>query len=366
MVRQLKEAFAFYKDGCWKVDIGALGIVRRAGVHVVRFVSTTLSSFSQHRCGLHAAGLTYYSILGFVPVLCLLMVCAKTCGVDHLAREKVNAQIDGFITQIETGQRESEELAAAAPREADAAAQSKVDEKVRMARYKVEASKDLAQQVRKFSNETFDRIEEVDLSKLGWFGLAFLAWTVVSTLGQVETSFNEIWVVKKDRPIWFKFPLYLFIVVVLPILASVALSMPILRVVKTSLDATLGATSYTKWVGDALIALITSRLFGFVITLSFASLAFALLLKLMPFHKVGFRSALKAGIVTTLLTGGWMKLCTSAGVGIAKSSAMYGSFAALPILLAWIYMSWQLVLLGSCMTYAFDCVHYGRPLLADS
>ncbi len=366
MIQKFKNIFAFYDGGCWQVDLENAGFLRRAGVQVIRFVSTTLSSFSKHRCGLHAAGLTYYSILGFVPVLCLLMVCAKMCGVDHLAREKVNEQIDGFIVQIETGQKEAAEAAAAAPREADAAAQSAVDEKVSLARYKAEASKDLAKQVRKFSNETFDRIEKVDLSTLGWIGLALLAWTVVSTLGQVETSFNEVWLVKKDRPVWFKFPLYIFIVVVLPILATIALSMPILRVVKASLDATLGATSYTKWVGDALVSLLTSRLFGFIITLTFASFAFALLLKLMPFRKVGFRSALKAGAMTTLLVGGWMKLCTSAGVGIAKSSAMYGSFAALPILLAWIYMSWQIVLLGSCMSYAFECVHNGSPVLADS
>ena len=60
-----------------------------------------------------------------------------------------------------------------------------------------------------------------------------------------------------------------------------------------------------------------------------------------------------------------MKLCTSAGVGISRTSAMYGSFAAVPILLAWIYMNWQLILLGSCMSYAFECVHRGSPVLSD-
>ena len=33
--------------------------------------------------------------------------------------------------------------------------------------------------------------------------------------------------------------------------------------------------------------------------------------------------------------------------------AMYGSFAFLPIVLAWLYMSWQIVLLGECMVRAF-------------
>lgn len=364
MVDKLKSAIAFFREGLWQIDVDALGFFRRVGVNALRFASATLKSFTGHPTGLHAAGLTYFTILGFVPVLCLLMVCAKMCGVDHMARDKINEQIDAFIAQVEEGQAKAVDAAAAAPREKTEAAQAATDEKARVADLKAEATKDLARQVRAFSNETFDRIAKVDLSTLGWIGFAMLMWTVVSTLGQVESSFNEVWSVGKARPIWLKFPLYLFVVVVLPIVATLALSMPILRVVKSVLDATLGATSYTKWAGDALVSLLTSRLFGFAVTLTFASLAFAMLLKLMPYHKVRFRTAMEAGMITAILTGAWMRLCTSAGVGIAKSSAMYGSFAALPIVLAWIYVSWQIVLLGSCMSYAFECIHSRRLLRA--
>jgi len=238
-------------------------------------------------------------------------------------------------------------------------------EKAKEAIYKAKASKDLALQARKFSNEMFDRIDKVDLTTLGWIGFAVLMWTVISTLGHVETAVNEVWLVKKHRPFWRKLYVYLFIVVVLPVFMSLAVSLPILRVVKAALDATLGATSYTRWVGDALIYLIMSRPFGFFVTLVFSSLTFAVLLKMMPNCRVDFRSSFRAGVFTALLVGGWMRLCTTAGVGISKSGAMYGSFAAVPIVLAWIYMSWQLVLLGSCMSYAFECVHRGTPVLPD-
>ena len=395
MIKKVKEICAFCNEGCWQVDLGAYGFLRRAGVHVLRFISTTLKSFSDHRCGLHAAGLTYFSILGFVPVLCMLMVCAKACGVGNFARDKINEQIDAFITRVEEGQKKAEaqaaavplevavavtnapaEVAAPAPQESAAEAERANDaekandagnaedaEKAKEAIYKAKASRDLALQVRQFSNEMFDQIDKVNLSTLGWIGFAMLMWTVVSTLGQVETTMNEIWYVRKGRAIWRKFVVYLVIVIALPVFLSLAMSLPIIRVAKVALDATLGATSYTRWVGDSLVNLLTSRLFGFFITLFFASLAFAVLLKVMPNRHVSFRSSFRAGIFTALLVGGWMKLCTTAGVGISKVSAMYGSFAVLPIFLAWIYMSWQLVLLGSCMSYAFECVHRGSPEL---
>ena len=467
MIKKLKGALAFYNGGCWKVDLRAFGFFRRAGVTFIRFISTTISNFGEHRCGLHAAGLTYFTILGFVPVLCLLMVCAKACRLDNFARDKINEQIDAFITQVEERQQKAAAKVAAIPHEVvvavtdeetanavkeqkdespkgDAEPQNKEnapaegatsqkkenapaegatsqkqevatanaeqpqkkepviaeaatpqkkedkehgnaadeavprqeqekapqkltdeEEKAKEAIYEAKASKDLALQARKFTNETFDKIDKVDLTTLGWIGFAVLMWTVVSTLGHVETAVNEVWLVKKPRPIWRRFFVYLFVVIVLPIFLSLAVSLPILRLAKTALDATLGATSYTRWVGDALVNLITSRLFGFCMAMTFSSLAFAILLKAMPNRPVRFGSAFRAGICTALLVGGWMKLCTSAGVGIAKSGAMYGSFAAVPIVLAWIYMSWQLVLLGSCMSYAFECVHRGTPVLSD-
>ena len=379
MIKKVKEACAFCSEGCWQVDLGAYGFLRRAGVHVLRFFSTTLKSFSDHRCGLHAAGLTYFTILGFVPVLCMLMVTAKACGVGNFARDKINEQIDAFITRVEEGQKEAEAQAAAVPQEvavavtngtaevaAPALQESDIDaEKAKEAIYKAKASKDLALQARKFSNEIFDKIDKVDLTTLGWIGFAVLMWTVISTLGHVETAVNEIWLVKKSRPMWRKVYVYLFIVIVLPVFMSLAVSLPILRLVKTALDATLGATSYTKWVGDALVNLIMSRLFGFFITLAFSSLAFAVLLKMMPNCRVGFRSSFRAGVFTALFVGVWMRLCTSAGVGISNSGAMYGSFAVVPIVLAWVFMSWQLILLGSCMSYAFECVHRGSPVLSD-
>ena len=45
-----------------------------------------------------------------------------------------------------------------------------------------------------------------------------------------------------------------------------------------------------------------------------------------------------------------MKLCAVAQVGISKSSAIYGSFSFLPIVLAWVYVSWEIVLLGAAFS----------------
>ena len=321
---RLRVAAAFVREGVWRADPASLGVLRRTGVLLLRFCLTARASYMRHPCGLHAAGLAYFTVLAFVPVLCLLMVFAKACGAGAFARAEINARLDTMLVQLDEG---------------------------------AEAKRALARQARAASNDLFDRIDTFDVGTLGWLGLGMLLWTVVSTFSQVETSMNAIWGVSRARSAGRRCLLYLFISLVLPLLVAFALSLPVLRGVRIVLDATLGATSYTKWVGDAFVALVTSRTFGFFVSFAFSSASFAFVLKVVPNRAVQTRAALEGGVLTAALFSGVVRACTSAGVGIARSSALYGSFAAVPILLAWIYMSWQVVLLGSCLTYALQCLH---------
>ncbi len=349
---RLENLKTFLSEGIWEIDASALSFWKRRWLNCLKFFLATSSGFSKHRCALHAAGLTYYSLMSLVPVLCLLIILARACGAGDFARDKINSSIDQMIVNFEKGPEKLPEF-------------MKKNQSPEQIEVKRQAAQDFAKQVRQMSNDLFDRIAQLNLRKVGIFGVAMLLWTVVSTFGMVEHSFNEVWEVTKPRPLWRKFLLYAVVALVLPLLVMLSLSMPILHVVQTVLDATLGASSYTKWVGDALMAIINSRLFGIAFTLLFTIAAFTFILNFMPHRKVSFRASLNAGIITAILFGGWMKLCAIAQVGIAKSNAMYGSFAVLPIILAWLYMSWQIILLGSNMTYAFECIHSGRRPGAD-
>ena len=298
-----------------------------------------VQGFLDNHCSLHAAGLTYFSMLALIPVLCCIVVFAKMAHVDHYAREQLNAQIDAFITNIEKGQ--DSELAKLAPQDEEKAKKKRI------------AAEEFAHQARDFSDKLFSRIEKFDVRKMGWIGFALLLWTVISSLGQVEVCLNEIWDVEKPRPIWKKAYLYIFVATVMPILAILAMSMPILNVVKDVIVATMGSTWLTKWVSDGLVWFIEFWAFKLLITLGFASLAFGYFFWVLPNCKVRWSHAWYGGLITAVLFGAVMKLCAIAQVGIAKSSALYGSFAFFPIILAWFYMSWQVILLGGCMVRAY-------------
>ena len=308
---------------------------------VVRWGRSVVKDFLGCHCSLHAAGLTYFSMLAMIPVLCCILVLAKAAHVDRFARAQIDAQIDALITSVEQGQKEI------TPEEAE-----KDPEKARELKKKI-AAEEFAAQARQFSDKLFEKIDKFDVGRLGWIGFAMLLWTVISSLGQVEVSVDEIWGVEKARPIWKKAYLYLFVATVMPVLATLAASMPVLNVVKDVIVATAGATWLTKWVSDGLVWFIDFWAFRLLVSIGFASLAFGYFLWVMPNCKVGFRHAWYGGILTAVLFGAVLKLCAVAQVGIAKSSALYGSFAFLPIVLAWFYMSWQVILLGACFVRAF-------------
>lgn len=299
-----------------------------------------IRGFLDNHCSMHAAGLTYFAMLAMMPILCCILVLAKTCGVDDYARTQINTRIDAMIANVEKGQ--DDQLAQLTPTSEEERQKKRI------------AAEEFATQARTIANQLFERIDKFDIGTFGWIGFGLLLWTIISSLGMVEMSFNHIWGVEKPRPIWKRAYVYLFIMVILPILAAVAMSLPVLNVVKDVLVATMGSVWLTKWVSDGIIWILDSLLFRFAVAFMAVSVMFAFFFWVMPNCRVNFRKAWYGGMITSFLFCAWLKVCAVAQVGIAKSSALYGSFAFFPIILAWLYMSWQIVLIGANMVREFE------------
>jgi membrane protein len=82
------------------------------------------------------------------------------------------------------------------------------------------------------------------------------------------------------------------------------------------------------------------------------SLCFTFVLMFMPNAKVKLLPGLAGGATSGLLFIGWLWVCAAAQVGAARYGKIYGTFAVVPILLMWVYMSWQIVLFGAEVAFA--------------
>ncbi len=312
-------------------------------VGVYEWVKASCKIFFKCNCSIHAASLTYYSMLAVVPALCILLMLAKVAGFDQYAREKIHDQCERMISEFDAPQEDGK--VGGETKEPDAG------DKI------AKPASSFANEARRVESELLDGLDKIDFSALGWIGFFTLLWTALCSVGVMEFSFNEIWSCKNMRTIWKSYFMDMAVLVLLLIFVLMAVSVPLLALVKDVVSATVGASSVTRWLSDSVIWLLDSIIVRKAVTLVFSSMVFAFMFKVLPAVKVRLKYAWWCGVVTAVIFTGWLKICTLAQVGIARSSLLYGSLALLPIMLAWIFISWQIVLFGCCMVRV---IHAGR------
>lgn len=324
-----------------RADVSALPTRKKFVVLPVRLLAISFSRFFRTRSALHAAGLTYFSLMSLAPAICLILLLARMCGVGDMARNHINGYIDTIVESVEKGGDEMPEFLTKA-------------QDPELAESKRRAAKDFAIQARAALNGIFDRIVSYDVRAMGCVGLMMLLWTVVSMLCMVESSLNEVWEIPRQRPFLKRLFIYTVMAFVLPALFILAASMPVLHLMRHVVARAFAAVGFEGLVPNLLLAVINSKLFGWLVSLFLTTTGFAFFLSFMPNRHIPLRHAAEGGLVTAFIFGCWLKLCAIAQVGIYRGSAMYGSFAVLPILLTWICISWQIILFGGSMTYAFS------------
>jgi membrane protein len=89
-----------------------------------------------------------------------------------------------------------------------------------------------------------------------------------------------------------------------------------------------------------------------VVPFVFMWLAFTVLYVFMSNIKVEWRAAFIGGVLGGTLWQLAQWAYVNFQVGVAKYNAIYGTMAALPIFMVWLYLSWVIVLFGLEVTYA--------------
>lgn len=324
----LGKAKFFLHRGLWETRPETLPWIRRCTIQLLRLGILVSSGFRRCQCALHAASLTFFSLMALIPVLAMTLALARAFGGADLAKEQINKQLDNWMVQMEQ----------AAEAKAPASAEEQPSDNV---------TKAFASQVREIADKLFTQIDQLGFGTLGGIGAVMLLWTVIGVLGKVEASFNQVWGIEQPRTLVRKFADYLAVIMLLPFLITAASTVPVAAMAVRIMHKTVGADA-----SNALGTLLGSGLFKTSVTLLTGTLTFAFFLGFMPNTRVKLVPALTGGFITVVLFAAWLKLCAMLQIGIAKYSALYGGFAVLPILLLWVHTSWQIILLGAEIAFA--------------
>jgi YihY family inner membrane protein len=361
----------FLTQDVWTEELSLLPRFRRWLYKVARVVYLTVRGVNKDRCTSRAAALTYVTVLSIVPLLALAFSVAKGLDAYKNLRETV---ITPFLEDLdpETGSNQANgELEIVMPKEGanpdgaastDAANPGATDTNAATVSpgeavdggtpvtdevLAGEADSQASGQLREAADRILDLVENTDFGSLGAVGLLLLMYTVLKLLSSIEGTMNDIWGVHRSRTWTRKVSDYISMLVIVPML----------------LMASAGLTATLK--GDWLPEVVRDT--GFfrsgilpvfkVLALLAPVVGFTFIYLFIPNTRVRVRSALWGGLLGGVLWQALIIAHVQFQLGVARTNAIYSTFAALPVFLVWLFMAWNIVLLGAELA----CAHQNEP-----
>ena len=293
----ISKFFAFIRIDIWRIRLDDLPFGQSFLIKQLRTIFLAFRGYNEDRCLLRASSLTFYTLLSIVPVAAMFFGIAKGFGFEK--------RLESELFERFPGQEE------------------------------------VLSQVIHFSDSL---LQQTRGGLIAGAGLLVLFWTVLKVLGNIELALNDIWEIKKQRSWGRKFSDYLSIMLISPIL------------VLMSGSATVFITTQVTQIAQKVEMMgVVSPLISF--SLKFAPyvliwVLFTILYIIMPNTKVHFKAGLVGGVVAGTLYQIAQGAYISFQIGFARYNAIYGSFAALPLFLMWVQISWWIVLFGAELSYA--------------
>ncbi|NDY58873.1 YihY/virulence factor BrkB family protein [Desulfovibrio sulfodismutans] len=270
--------------------------LRRAAKNAISSFRFVAASLLKDRCLMQASALSYATVLSIVPLLAVAFAVTKGLGMYDAP------QVRQLLLGLSAGRTE-------------------------------------------VADSILQYIQNTNVQALGVIGTAFLLVTVVSLVGAIESAFNSVWKVPADREIGRRFINYVALVVICPVFFFAAFGA----------TAGLQNVALVRWLLE--FALLSRAYLLFLAFLPYLMLWMALFLlyRFLPNTRVRFSSAATSALLAGTLWQLTQRLYISYQAGATGYNAVYGSFAQIPLLFLWLYVSWLILLIGAEVGHALQC-----------
>jgi membrane protein len=295
MLKTLFSLFTYFHKWIWKVRARDYNGPVRYLIMLYKIIVLSIVGFIREKVSIRASALTLYTLLSIVPVMALLFGISKGFGLEN--------KLEIWLFEQFPEQKE------------------------------------LLGQAVVFARRMLD---DTRGGLVAGAGVAFLLYTVISVIGNIELAFNHIWSIAKSRSFIRKISDYLSLMLIGPFLALAASGLNVYV-----------ATLVHKAAQAVPFAHVFGRLAGVFLGLGpifLLWLLFSFLYIFLPNTKVRLVSGLFGGAIAALAYVITQTLYIKLQVGVSNANAIYGSFAALPLFLIWVQLSWNIVLFGAKWT----------------
>lgn len=295
---RLYDIIDFLTYDIWRIESRTISRKTSIFYNSIKTLIMTVRKTMELDLGSRAASLTYRTVLSIVPFLAVLFAIARGFGFENIIQSEIFNYLG--IHQMENSPEGQSTFIA------------------------------------ELINSINKSLEYARGSGIfAGVGVVLLLYTVFTLFKDIEKNFNRIWQIKKGRSTQRQISGYFALMLLIPIMIIL----------------NYGITIFLNTPNDNLkiFANILNPIFAqilnilpFVLTI----LVLTLLYKFMPNTKVKFVNAFIAAIITGTIYQVFQIIYLSGQIWITKYNAIYGTFAAIPLLLLWIQLSWYVILVG--------------------
>ena len=282
----------FVTKDIWSFELYQKGPLRRAVANTVKVVVIAVRTFIDDKVMTRAAALTYSILFAIVPILALIFAIARGFGFENIV---VSLFENGLIGE-------------------------------------------------NFKDTLMNFINQyLQFASSGYFvgiGLLFLLFSVYSLADGIEANLNSIWHVKKARGMGRKITDYFSLLLLIPIGIICLCGM-----------SALTSKILSQMQGFQLLGGFAKFLIKDAMPYLIAGLILTGFYMFMPNTKVKFKYAIIPGIIAGFLFQALQNLYFNGQFELSSYNAIYGGFAALPLFLLWLNISWAIILFGCQLAY---------------
>jgi membrane protein len=262
-------------------------------IRLGKLVIFTLGSSNRHDTAIRSTALSFYTVMSLVPILAIAFAVVKGMGLDNYFTGLLYDQFPDYISIVDT--------------------------------------------LMVFVNNLLARTHGGVVAVSAFF---VLIWAVVQVFSNVEGAFNHIWEVKNTRSIAGRVGVYFGVVIVVPILlvASYAIIIGLRSRLEVFTNSTVVGILFELGAIVAVVAV------------------FTLIYKIIPNTRVKFSNAAIAGAIAGVVFYFFQILYFLIQSRLGGYNAIYGAFAAIPLFLAFLSISWQILLFGGELSFGLQNV----------
>ena len=287
----------FLREDIWALEVEELSKARARFIRYVKVLIITVKTFSQQKVAPRATALSYLSMMSVVPFIALVFAITGGLGLSGRLKDFMYANFGG-------------------------------SESIDM--------------VLKSAQNIIDGAQG---GGMGLISALIFIWIIFRLMMNIESAFNIVWKVDESRKLVRRFAFYIAILLIAPFVIFVMFT---------------GAFIYSNaldYIGLSLGEFsIVKKIISWALFIAITTFTFSAMYKFIPNYKVNYSTALRAAFFAAIAFVAVQFFYLETQVFVSRLNSIYGTFAAVPLFMIWLNISWNIILIGAEVSYAFQHV----------